>query len=181
MSASPVAVLFRNLNRHLLPGFLISVYYLLRDRCFISPRSRVQLSDKVSFGRSTVIKAYAVIQTQTGRFLMGKKCAVSSFNHISTGESVILIGDYVRIAPNVTILGGTRNFKDKTRLIVDQGSSHSGLVIGSDVLIGAGTVILPGCQIGRGAVIGAGSVVSSDIPEYSVVAGAPARVIGHRE
>jgi acetyltransferase-like isoleucine patch superfamily enzyme len=181
MSSSFFAVFFRNLNRHVLPGFLISFYYLLRDRCFISPRSRVQLSGKISFGRSTVIKAYAVIQTQTGRISMGKNCAVSSFNHISTGEADVVIGDYVRIAPNVTILGGTRNFKDKTRLIMEQGSSHSGLVIGSDVLIGAGTVILPGCQIGPGAVIGAGSVVSSDIPEYSVAAGAPARVVGRRE
>jgi acetyltransferase-like isoleucine patch superfamily enzyme len=49
------------------------------------------------------------------------------------------------------------------------------------VLIGAGVVILPGTRIERGAVIGAGSVVSGSVPEYAIVAGAPARVIGHRE
>lgn len=181
MSASVVAVLSRTFIRHVLPGFVISIYYLLRDRCFISPRSRIQLSGSVSFGRSSVVKAFAVIQTQSGRISMGKNCAVSSFNHISTGEADVVIGDYVRIAPNVTILGGTRNFSEKGRLIMEQGSSHSGVVIGSDVLIGAGSVILPGCQIGRGAVVGAGSIVNSDVPDYAVAAGAPARVIGHRE
>jgi acetyltransferase-like isoleucine patch superfamily enzyme len=49
------------------------------------------------------------------------------------------------------------------------------------VLVGAGSVILPATKIGRGAVIGAGSIVNGDIPEYAIVAGAPAKVIGYRE
>jgi maltose O-acetyltransferase len=48
-------------------------------------------------------------------------------------------------------------------------------------LIGAGSVIMPGCHIGKGAVIGANSVVNGDVAPYSIVAGAPAKLIGDRE
>ena len=53
-------------------------------------------------------------------------------------------------------------------------------VIGHDVWIGHGAVVLPGVRIGDGAVIGAGAVVSRDIPEYAVAVGVPARVIRYR-
>lgn len=93
----------------------------------------------------------------------------------------MILGDYVRIGPHVTILGGSHNFKSKDQLIIHQGSYHESVLIGNDVLIGAGAVILPGCKIADGAVIGALSLVNCDVPAYAIVAGSPARVIGHRE
>lgn len=52
--------------------------------------------------------------------------------------------------------------------------------IGPDVWIGHGAIIMPGVNIGTGAVIGAGAVVTKDVPNYSIVVGAPARVIKRR-
>lgn len=52
--------------------------------------------------------------------------------------------------------------------------------IGADVLISAGALVLTGVRIGHGAVVGAGAVVKEDVPPYAIVAGVPARVIGHR-
>lgn len=49
--------------------------------------------------------------------------------------------------------------------------------IGDDVFIGHGAIILPGVTIGSKVIVGAGSVVARDIPDNSVVAGNPARVI----
>jgi len=55
------------------------------------------------------------------------------------------------------------------------------LHVGHDVWIGFNATILPGChRIGNGAIIGAGSVVTKDVPEFSVVAGNPAKLIGLR-
>ncbi|PZE22629.1 2,3,4,5-tetrahydropyridine-2,6-dicarboxylate N-acetyltransferase [Paenibacillus xerothermodurans] len=51
------------------------------------------------------------------------------------------------------------------------------VVIEDDVLVGANAVILEGVRIGKGAVVAAGAVVTQDVAEYTVVAGAPARVI----
>ena len=128
-----------------------------------------------------MVKPYAVIQTQSGKIVFGENCAVSSFNHISTGIKDVIIGNNVRIAPNVTILGGSRNFKRRDIPIIEQGSSHEGTTIEDDVLIGANVVILPGCHIHKGAVVGAGSVVSKDVAAYTIVAGVPAKTVGIRE
>lgn len=50
-------------------------------------------------------------------------------------------------------------------------------VIEDDVLVGANAVILEGVRIGKGSVVAAGAIVTQDVEEYTVVAGAPARVI----
>ncbi len=175
---NPIA---RITQRYLIPKFVISAYYALRYRCLVHTKSQVQLTSLISFGRGTVVKPFAVIQTQTGRIAFGRGCAVSSFDHISTGTKDVVVGDHVRMAPHVTLLGGSRNFRKKDELIVDQGSTNVGLTIGDDVLIGANVVILPGCHVGQGAVIGAGSIVTAEVPPYAIVAGAPAKVVGERE
>ena len=54
------------------------------------------------------------------------------------------------------------------------------IVVGNDVWIGFGAVILAGIHIGDGAVVAAGSVVTKDVPDYSIVAGNPARIIRFR-
>ncbi|KEQ27254.1 2,3,4,5-tetrahydropyridine-2,6-dicarboxylate N-acetyltransferase [Paenibacillus tyrfis] len=51
------------------------------------------------------------------------------------------------------------------------------VVIEDDVLVGANAVILEGVRVGQGSVVAAGAVVVEDVPEFSVVAGTPARVI----
>lgn len=54
------------------------------------------------------------------------------------------------------------------------------IVIGNDVWIGHGAVILQGITIGNGAVIGANAVVTKDVPPYAVVVGCPAKIIKYR-
>jgi acetyltransferase-like isoleucine patch superfamily enzyme len=171
----------RIVERYIIPRWFVSVYYFVKYRTLISRQARVQFSPQISFGKGTVVKPFAVIQTQGGQIRIGHDSAISSFDHITTGTKDVKIGNCVRIAPSVTILGGSRNFRAKSVRIMDQGSFHDGVNIGDDVLIGAGAVIMPGCRIGEGAVIGANSVVNMDIPPYSIVAGVPAKIIGQRE
>ncbi|QQD85362.1 2,3,4,5-tetrahydropyridine-2,6-dicarboxylate N-acetyltransferase [Jeotgalicoccus sp. ATCC 8456] len=55
--------------------------------------------------------------------------------------------------------------------------SASPVVIEDDVLIGANAVILEGVTVGQGSIVAAGAIVTEDVPEGSVVAGTPAKVI----
>ena len=54
------------------------------------------------------------------------------------------------------------------------------VTIGNDVWIGHGAVVLPGVTVGDGAVVGANAVVTRDVAAYTIVAGAPARVLRPR-
>ena len=85
---------------------------------------------------------------------------------------LIEIGDNVTMAPRVHILchdASTKQFLNYTKI--------GRVTIGDNVFIGAETVVLPGVTIGSNVIIGANSTVTHDIPDNSVVAGSPARVI----
>jgi acetyltransferase-like isoleucine patch superfamily enzyme len=56
-------------------------------------------------------------------------------------------------------------------------TEQTSVTIGAGTIIGMHSVVLPNVHIGRGCVIGAGSIVRQDIPDYSMAAGSPARVI----
>ena len=54
------------------------------------------------------------------------------------------------------------------------------VIIGPDVWIGHAAIIMPGVSIGTGAIIGSGSVVTKNVPDYTIVAGNPAKMIRRR-
>jgi len=54
------------------------------------------------------------------------------------------------------------------------------VAVEDDVWIGYGSIVLTGVRIGRGGIVAAGAVVTKDVPPYAIVAGVPARVVGHR-
>lgn len=171
----------RAFQRHAVPGFVTSLYHYWKTGAHVSPSARIQVTSRIQFGRQTVVKPYVIVQTTGGEMRFGRECALSSFSHFSTGAGDVIVGDYVRIAPNCTIVGGTKSTTRRDLRIIDQPEvTPNGITIGDDVLIGANSVVLPASRIGTGAVIGAGSVVQGDIPDYAIAVGAPAKVIAQR-
>ncbi len=104
------------------------------------------------------------------------------------------IGRFCQIAHGVRIITDSANHPmkgvstypfaifDAARLrdYVDQLGALRDTVIGHDVWLGDGAVILPGARIGNGVIVGAGAVVGGVVPDYAVVAGNPGRVIRRR-
>ena len=79
------------------------------------------------------------------------------------------------LAPNVAIYTAGHPVHPLTRNTLYEYGIE--ITIGDNVWIGGNTVICPGAHIGSNTVIGAGSVVTRDIPDYSIAAGNPCRVI----
>jgi len=129
-------------------------------------------------------------QFEIGRYTYG--CPeVLTYND----DSRLVIGRYCSIAARVTIiLGGNHRVDWVTTYpfpafaedwpgaasLTGHPATRGSIVIGNDVWIGFGAVILSGVTIGDGAVLGAGAVVSRDVDPYSVVAGNPAREMKKR-
>ena len=104
----------------------------------------------------------------------GDKC-YANFNLTLVDDGDIIIGDSVMFAPNVIVAGTGHPIHPELRRRVAQFSIP--VVIGNNVWIGAGAIILPGVTIGDNSVIGAGSVVTKDIPENVIAVGNPCRVL----
>lgn len=123
----------------------------------------------------------------SGKVFLDRGVLLVSAHNISFGKSVSLghnnrilafnkvqIGDYVQTAIGLTIVAGTHDKSSYESL------SRQEIKIGSGCWVGANVTLLGNVKVGKGCIIGAGSLVNKDIPDYSIVVGNPARVIGTR-
>ena len=87
----------------------------------------------------------------------------------------VRIGNHVMIGPGVQIYTAAHHIQAEFR---NQGLEVAKpITIEDNVWIGGSAILLPGVRIGRNAVVGAGAVVPRNVPENTVVAGNPARVL----
>lgn len=95
-------------------------------------------------------------------------------------HNLVRVGENVSITGNCCIVDVTHPYDDVTDVtkigsrILDNDAT---VEIGDNSFLGFGTVVLPNVRIGKYVITGANSVVVADVPDYSVVAGAPAKVI----
>lgn len=89
----------------------------------------------------------------------------------------ISIGRGVQIGPNVQLLTPTHPLEPALRRAGYEAAKP--IVIGDNVWLGGGAIVLPGVTIGANSVVGAGAVVTRDVAPNVVVAGNPAVVIRH--
>lgn len=115
---------------------------------------------------------------------LGNNCEVN-MNCTFLDDNKIIIGNNALIAPNVQIYTAFHptNSQERFGEVKEDGSFEfcktqtAPVVIGNNVWIGGGVIIMPGVTIGDNVVIGAGSVVTKDIPSNKIAYGNPCRVV----
>lgn len=130
------------------------------ESCWISPTATFFQGQRIHLG---------------ARVLIGENCRLWAGH----GTAEIHIGDDTMLGPNILITASSYRFRDGAP-IRSQAMDEADVIIGRDVWLGAGVVILAGTRIGDGAVIGANSLVRGIVPAGTVYGGSPARQISQR-
>ncbi|WP_211254572.1 sugar O-acetyltransferase [Cellulomonas cellasea] len=105
---------------------------------------------------------------------VGARC-FANYGLVALDVATVTIGDDVQMGPNVQLLTPTHPVEPGPRR--DKWEAAKPIVIGDNVWLGGGVVVLPGVTIGANTVVGAGSVVTRDLPANVVAVGNPARVV----
>jgi UDP-2-acetamido-3-amino-2,3-dideoxy-glucuronate N-acetyltransferase len=125
-------------------------------------------------GDETGIGAFVEIQRNS---VVGKRCKISSHSFICEG---VEIGDEVFIGHGVMFTNDTfpraTTANGRTQSAADWTLRPT--FVHSRASIGSNATILPCITIGEGAMVGAGAVVTRDVPDYAIVVGVPARIVG---
>jgi len=133
-----------------------------------------------NIGNNSEIRPYCTI-IGTDNVIIGKNVIIPNGTTLGclpgNKNSIIYIEDDVLLGPNVAIYSSTHNFTDTSKPIKDQGYNIAITRLKSGCWIGINSVILPGVTIGKNSVVAANSVVNKDVPDFAIVAGAPAKII----
>ncbi len=159
------------------------VWNLLRGlgrRSFIHPLAKI--GPRVRIGRGCIIGRCRLDTMDIGGedIRVGDRTIVYSDVEVMVHGGSVEIGKDCLITRRAAILTGGHGFRDRDRLIREQGLEAADVRIGDDCWIGYGAIVLGGATVGDGAVVAAGSVVTGNVAPYTVVAGAPAKQIGER-
>lgn len=152
-------------------------------RTVLQPPIRLHGQDRVSIGSGVYVGRGAWLQTiesepgRCGTIVIGDDTSMAGNCTISAAMRVE-VGRAVSFARGVYIADHAHAYSDPSLPVLAQGITDiQPVAIGDGAWLGQNVVVLPGVRIGRGAVVSANSVVSSDVPDFSVVAGIPARPI----
>jgi|SRR5690348_6907643 len=155
--------------------------YIYRPRRIDGARF-VEIGDRSTIHRYAWIGAfesYANI-TYRPRITIGRDVHIGRYACL-TAISAIEIEDGCLISEYVYISDHAHGMEPNKGLIVNQPLVSRGPVrIGANSFVGYRVCILPGVVLGRNCVVGAGAVVTHSFPDFSVIAGVPARLIRRR-
>lgn len=136
----------------------------------------------IRIGEGTLISRNTVLNSKGGFIEVGKRANLGQMCIIFSRDCRVRIGNDVLMAAYCYLMGGGSHSMERTDIpIAHQGAECRGIDIGDNVWLGAGVKVLDGCRIGRDSVIGTNSFVSSDIPEFAVAAGSPAKIVKMRK
>lgn len=127
-----------------------------------------------SVGDETRIGAFVEIQKGA---TIGRRCKISSHSFICEGvhiEDGVFIGHGVMFTNDLY----PRAVNDDMSLQTEADWTLVETRVRTRASIGSNATIIAGVTIGEGALVGAGAVVTKDVPDYAIVAGVPARVVG---
>ncbi|GHH85017.1 hypothetical protein GCM10018793_51350 [Streptomyces sulfonofaciens] len=139
----------------------------------------IHLGDHCVIGEQVTLTAGLVPGVDLGPdpvLRIGDGVVIGRGSHV-IADTRVTIGSDCYVGPYVYVTSTNHSYDDPHQPIGRQWPRMEPVEIGTGCWIGTGAVILPGAVVGRNVVVAAGAVVRGTVPDHSVVAGAPARVV----
>lgn len=179
----------KGIYKYLYTGFLKRFFSSFGDNSVINPSflmlvgpRNIHIGKNVYIGSRVQLTAWKNVGTQLFDpiIILGDNVSIGDDSHI-TSINKIVIGNGVLTGKKVLITDNAHGqFSDtdlKLKPLERKMYSKGPVVINDNVWIGEKASILAGVTIGKGSVVAANSVVTKDVPNFSLVAGCPAKVI----
>ena len=150
----------------------------IAEGCFVAPDAAIfgEPGRPVCMGPGCAIASGAFLH---GPITLGRNVSINASARLDGGRAGITVGDGTRIASGATLYAFDHGMRPD-RPVREQPVTSGGILVGADVWIGAQAGVTDGVKIGDHAVVAMGAVVTRDVPEWAIVAGVPARVVGDR-
>jgi acetyltransferase-like isoleucine patch superfamily enzyme len=145
------------------------------------------VASQIEFGAGAYIGPQAWLNMNGGgaRLRIGEGSVIGADLTISCG-GLIDVGPGVLMSARISLLDSLHDYdawmaphfeRDEPARFTWAMTEARPVIVGEGTWLGINVVVLPGVTIGKGCIVGANSVVTRDLPDYSVAAGAPARVL----
>ncbi len=153
-----------------------NIYKYIRTLILLKIRFKIK-----TFGKGNYFGYNIYIRKNSTK--LGSNIYIGHNSRISVSE--VIIGDFTMLASNVAIVGDDYDYSVLGTPMIMSGkefgkTSQKPVIIGKDVWIGHGAVIMAGVKIGDGSIIAANCVVTKDVGQGEIVGGVPARLIKYR-
>lgn len=146
---------------------------------------KIYHGEHLAIGAHSSIMSHCIIETSPADgkapiLEIGDNVSIGEYSHITCANKItigngVLTGRFVLITDNAH---GKCTYEDSDIAPLQRSIYSKGaVIIKENVWIGDKATILPGVTVGKGAVIAANAVVTQDVPDYTIVAGVPAKIV----
>jgi acetyltransferase-like isoleucine patch superfamily enzyme len=146
----------------------------------VEPEVIFKHPETMELGNAVFIGAHTMIQGRyDGTCRIGNHVWIGPHSYFDARD--LILDDYVGWGPGAKVLGSSHTGVPLDLPIIATELKIGQVIVGYGADIGTNATILPGVRVGAHSIVGAGAVVTENVPDYSIVAGVPARIIRRRK
>lgn len=148
------------------------------NKSYLGPELSIIGRKNISIGNQVRIYPGSRIETHNnGQIIIEDDCSIGQNFHVISMKGILMIGSNTTISGNVFITNLDHEYQEIGKHILDQKMIVKETKIGENCFIGYGASIQAGTVLGRQCIVGTNAVVRGTFPDYSVIAGVPAKIV----